>query len=109
MWHSAGTATSREVRPVFYRAMIGFLLVAIVVTINQKRCESTAAIAAAIGGGARQRIEAATFWQALSLAMASLAILSCGMAIWRREKHHSLLGAGIVLLSLYVVLVLIMV
>ena len=96
-------------RTIFYFATVGLLVGAVIVALIQKRYEGAIAMAGAKGGDAQGLLQCVWFCGVLSLAMVSLAILSCGIAIWRREKHRSEWASAVVLLSLYVLLELLMV
>ena len=103
--------TPRKNRRVFCFAAIFLLLGAIVAVMIQKQHESAVAIAAATGDRekAQHLIQDAWHWEMVGLTTVVFAILSCGIALWRHEKHRRMWVPVTVLLFLYVCLQLLMV
>ena len=102
---------SRKNRRVFCFAAIFLLFGAIVAALIQKQHESAVAIATATGDRekAQHLIQDAWHWEMVGLMTVVLAILSCGIALWRHEKHRWMWGPVTLLLFLYVCLQLLMV
>ena len=115
MQQPTDATTPRKGGRIFYFTTISLLLGAIVVAIIQKRREGDIVVVAtkmAVGtegteedeSNVQDAIQDAAHWEILSLAVVSLAILSWGIAIWRREKLRWAWPCVVVLLSLYVLL-----
>lgn len=108
-------------RRFFYGLAILLLLLAVAATFVQKRYEGGVGTSAAsrIATGAMETSESksevggliwkAECWEVVGVVAVSLALLSCGIAAWRREKHRWAWVWIVVLLSLYVGLELLMV
>ena len=121
MQQRTDATTPRKAGRIFYFTTVTLLLGAVVVALIQKDRESAVAMLAArrVAAGTeatdefksnvQHTIRDAEHWGMLSLVVVSLAILSWGIAIWRREKHRSARFCVVVFLSLYVLLQLIMV
>lgn len=101
MKQTTGTAP-RKVRHIFYFATISLLIGAIAATFIQKQREKTVAIAGATGGNVQQAIQDARHWGVVSVVTVAVAILSWGIAIWRRETHRYAWVPVVLLLSFYV-------
>ena len=112
---------TRKGGPIFYVTTISLLLSAIACAFLQKRLESAVALAAATRVAAGDEVtdehrsnvqhglQDAAHWEILGFVGASLAVLSWGFALWRRERHGRAWVWVAFLLSLYVVLKVIMV
>ena len=103
------TTEPRQVGHIFYFAAISLLIAAIVVTFIQKQRENAVAIAEATGGNVQQAIQDARHWGVASVVTVAVAVLSWGIAIWRRETHRWAWVPVVLLLSFYVLLELMMV
>jgi hypothetical protein len=105
----------------FYGLAMLLLWVAVAAAFQQKGRESSVAITSAlrIASGKKETDESRTNvqqiiqdagrWQMLSVAAVLLAIVSWGIALWRREHSRWVRVCLVVLLTLYVMLELMMV
>jgi len=103
--------TTRKNRNIFYFAAIFLLLIATVTTSIQKRYENAVSIAVAkkmTDYNRQQFIQYAKYWWTVSFATIALAILACGIAMWRREDHRWVRVTIIVALVFNVLLQLLM-
>lgn len=105
----------------FYGAAVLLLIVGVTAAFVQKIREGAVAVTAAkrIASGVQETeshrnsiqriIHEAQRWEMLGLAAVSLAVVSWGIAAWRREKHRGTWAVIISLLAFFVLLQLLMV
>ena len=109
MQQTTDVPVPQQSRRIFYVATIFLLLVAVALAFIQKQHESAVAIAYVKGGNVQLHIQEAQRWFLISLVAVATAICSCGIALYRREKHRRTWVLIVVLLVLYVGLQLIIV
>ena len=91
-----GVDVPRKNRFFFSYVTVFLLLAAVVAVVFQKQHESAAAISSDI----QHHVHVAAYCGILSLAIAALAILTWGIAVWCHEKHRWMLLPVIALLLL---------
>lgn len=108
-------------RRLFYGLAVVLMWIGVTAAFVQKRHEgwATVSVANRIAAGVKENSASAgevnrLIWNAqccemIGIAAVSLALLSCGIATWRRESHPWVWVAIVVLLSLYILLELMMV